>query len=40
LLQPVGIKLKYEIHMTNGEVGDYLHREYSADEFCKYISKT
>ncbi|XP_052285418.1 transmembrane protein 145-like isoform X1 [Dreissena polymorpha] len=30
---PVGIKLKYKIHMTNGAVGDYLHREYSADEF-------
>ncbi|WAR05134.1 TM145-like protein [Mya arenaria] len=30
---PVGIKLKYKIHMTNAEVGDYLHREYSADEF-------
>lgn len=32
-LTPVGISLKYKIHMTNGAVGDYLHREYSADEF-------
>lgn len=33
-LQPVGINLKYKIHMTNGPEDDYLHREYSADEFC------
>lgn len=30
---PNGLRLKYKIHMTNGEEGDYLHREYSADEF-------
>ncbi|KAL4228435.1 hypothetical protein ACF0H5_011482 [Mactra antiquata] len=30
---PVGISLKYKIHMTNGQIDDYLHREYSADEF-------
>ena len=34
--QPNGLRLKYKIHMTNGPVGDYLHREYSADEFCKF----
>ncbi|KAK3596447.1 hypothetical protein CHS0354_015919 [Potamilus streckersoni] len=28
-----GMYLEYEIHMTNGDIGDYLHREYSADEF-------
>ncbi|XP_045210314.1 transmembrane protein 145-like isoform X1 [Mercenaria mercenaria] len=32
-LTPVGISLKYKIHMTNGAEDDYLHREYSADEF-------
>ncbi|KAL3886684.1 hypothetical protein ACJMK2_026663 [Sinanodonta woodiana] len=25
--------LEYDIHMTNGDIGDYLRREYSADEF-------
>ncbi|KAL3886685.1 hypothetical protein ACJMK2_026664 [Sinanodonta woodiana] len=28
-----GLYLKYEVSMTNGPEGDYLHREYSADEF-------
>ncbi|KAK3596448.1 hypothetical protein CHS0354_015920 [Potamilus streckersoni] len=28
-----GMYLEYEIHMTNGVKEDYLHREYSADEF-------
>ncbi|KAL3886682.1 hypothetical protein ACJMK2_026661 [Sinanodonta woodiana] len=28
-----GMYLEYEIHMTNGDIEDYLHREYSADEF-------
>ncbi|KAK3596449.1 hypothetical protein CHS0354_015921 [Potamilus streckersoni] len=28
-----GMYLKYEVSMTNGPEGDYLHREYSADEF-------
>ncbi|XP_060599428.1 transmembrane protein 145-like isoform X1 [Ruditapes philippinarum] len=32
-LTPIGINLKYKIHMTNGAEDDYLHREYSADEF-------
>jgi hypothetical protein len=36
ILQPIGINLKYKIHMTNGAEDDYLHREYSADEFCTY----
>ena len=27
--------LEYDLHMTNGD--DFLHQEYSADEFCEYI---
>lgn len=30
-----GLKIVYSLHMMNGEEGELLHHENSADQFCK-----